>query len=82
MYRNVAGEHLLIALHRDAVAPMFAFTPTAATLWGRMDGWTTREHLVAALCEGYDVTADEAERDVAEFLKQLADIGAVEERET
>ena len=33
VYREIAGEHLLIALHRDAVAPMFAFTPTAASLW-------------------------------------------------
>jgi hypothetical protein len=81
VYRFVAGEHLLIALHRDAVAPMFAFTPTAAALWDRMAGWTTRAALVEALCARYDVTAEEAERDVEEFLRQLAEIDAVESRE-
>ena len=34
-----------------------------------------------ALCARYDVTAEEAERDVEEFLRQLAEIDAVESRE-
>lgn len=81
VYRNVAGEHLLIALHRDTVAPMFALTPTAAALWESLDTWTTQERLVHALRTRYDVSAEEAERDVEDYLRQLAEIGAVESRE-
>jgi len=82
VYRDVAGEHLLIALHRDTVAPMFAFTPTAAFLWSRLDVWTTELRLAEQIIERFDVPLDQASRDVASFLEQLSGIGAVETRES
>jgi hypothetical protein len=81
VYRHIAGEHLLIALHREAVAPMFSFTPTAAELWGRMEGWTTVEGLIEHLTERFEVDRDQAARDVQEFLEQLESIRALESRE-
>ena len=81
VYREIADEHLLIALHRDAVAPMFAFTPTAASLWAALGEWTSVERLVGHLLEHYEVDREEAERDVAEFLEQLLSIGALQTRE-
>ena len=81
VYREIAGEHLLIALHKDAVAPMFAFTPTAASLWGELDEWTRTDRLVEHLLEHFDVDRPEAEKDVQEFLEQLTSIGALETRE-
>ena len=81
VYRHVAGEHLLIALHRDTVAPLFVFTPTAAALWQWLDAWSTSDALVDRLCERFDCTRDEAARDLAAFLEQLDGIGAVELRE-
>jgi hypothetical protein len=81
VYREIAGEHLLIALHREAVAPMFAFTPTAASLWSRLDGWVTPDGLTDHLVSHFEVDRDLAERDVAEFLEQLLSIGALQSRE-
>ena len=81
VYRQIAGEHLLIALHRDSVAPMFAFTPTAASLWGALGEWTSVEPLVGHLLEHFEVQRTEAERDVGEFLEQLLSIGALQTRE-
>jgi hypothetical protein len=81
VYRHVAGEHLLIAIHRDTVAPMFAFTPTAAALWRLLDAWSTEDALVGRLLERFDVTPERAAADVAEFLEQLRSIGALEQRE-
>jgi Coenzyme PQQ synthesis protein D (PqqD) len=81
VYRHVAGEHLLISLHRDAVAPMFAFSPTAAAVWTWLDGWSTPAVLAARLCERFDVGPERAAEDVGEFLEQLKTIGAVEVRE-
>ncbi len=82
VYRHVAGEHLLIALHRDTVAPMFAFTPTAAFLWNHLDKWTTEITLVEQITERFEVAPDQAAKDVAGFLEQLSGIGAVETRES
>lgn len=81
VYRQIAGEHLLIALHRDAVAPMFAFTPTAASLWAELDEWTLVEQLVDHVIDHFEVGRAEAERDVGEFLEQLLSIGALQTRE-
>jgi hypothetical protein len=81
VHRQIAGEHLLIALHRDAVAPMFAFTPTAAALWTALGDWTSSEGLVGSLLETFDVDQEVAERDVEEFLEQLLSIGALQTRE-
>ena len=81
VYRQIAGEHLLIALHKDAVAPMFAFTPTAASLWGVLGEWTRTDHLVEHLLEHFEVDRAEAEKDVREFLEQLLSIGALDTRE-
>lgn len=81
VYREIAGEHLLIALHREAVAPMFAFTPTAAALWSQLDDWTTPARLADHLLTRFEVERDQAERDVGEFLEQLLSIGALRTRE-
>lgn len=81
VYREIAGEHLLIALHRDAVAPMFAFTPTAASLWSVLGEWTSADQLIGHLLEHFEVERPDAERDVAEFLEQLLSIGALQTRE-
>jgi hypothetical protein len=81
VYRHVAGEHLLIALQRDTVAPMFAFTPTAASLWRRLDDWVTTDSLVGHLLDRFQVSREQAAADVADFLDQLRSIGALQTRE-
>ena len=80
VYRNIAGEHLLIAMHRDTVAPMFAFTPTAAFLWNRLDTWSTNAKLAEQMTERFEVPLYQAAKDVAGFLEQLSEIGALEIR--
>ena len=81
IYREIAGEHLLIALHRDAVAPMFALSPTAASLWAQLGEWASALSLAEHLVGRYEVGQDRAENDVAEFLEQLLTIGALQTRE-
>ncbi len=81
MYRHVGEEHLLIALRRDRVAPLLQLTATAAALWERLGDWTSTSDLADALVDGFDVSADVAEADVAEFLAQLESIAAIQTRE-
>jgi hypothetical protein len=81
VYRNIAGEHLLIALHGDSPEPLFALTPTAAFLWNRLAEWCTRSELAEALSEQFEVTAEQAGDDVADFLTQLDSVRAVVSRE-
>lgn len=81
VYRHVAGEHLLIALHRDSDAPMYAFTPTAAVLWQSLGDWATAERLARGLTERFEVDFGTAMEDVRDFLGQLDSLGALRRRE-
>lgn len=81
VYRQVAGEHLLIALHGDSREPLFALTPTAALLWKCLEDWCTTDELTEALVREYEVTREQAATDVEEFLVQLEEVQAVNRRE-
>jgi hypothetical protein len=77
VHREIAGEHLLVALRRDAAAPIFAMTPTAAAIWDRLQHWTTLEELITHVVTEFDVTRELAEQDVQEFLGQLQTANAL-----
>ncbi len=81
VYRHIAGEHLLIAIHRDAIAPLFTFTPTAAALWAQLEAWITQQRLADYLVEHFEVDRERAERDVWEFVEQLLSVGALQTKE-
>ena len=81
VYRHVAGEHLLVALRRDRQAPLFMLSATGAFVWERLATWNTASVLASALEERFEVDGDTAAADVATFLAQLRELGAVELRE-
>jgi hypothetical protein len=81
VHREIAGEHLLVALRRDAAAPIFAMTPTAAAIWDRLVEWTTVEELVAHVVSAFDVTREVAAQDVRDFLDQLDSAKALRSRQ-
>ena len=81
VYRQIAGEDLLVSVRRSTVAPLYALTPTAASLWARLGEWCTVADLAECLTASFAVDADVAARDVSEFLDQLDTIGALAVRE-
>ena len=78
VYRQIAGEHLLVSISRATVAPLFALTPTGAALWEQLEEWTTADSLAEYLVQHYDVARERAQADVAEFLEQLTTISALQ----
>ena len=81
VHRAVAGEHLLVALHRTRTTPLFALNDTGAELWEQLGGWMTADELSTHLVNRFEVSAEVAATDVAAFLSQLEAIGALESRE-
>ena len=81
VYRHIAGEHLLVALHQDRAAPLFTFSPTGASLWQELADWASADHLTEHLVDRYDVSREDAARDVMTFLEQLTLLNALETRE-
>ena len=71
--RKVAGTYALISVGAN-IANFNGFVQlneTAAFLWKQLETPKSAEDLISALLEEFDVSQDEAQKDVTEFLEQL-----------
>lgn len=71
--RTIADENLLIPVGEAAihVKGLIALSESGALLYNKLKDGATREELVAALTEEYEVTPEEAAEDTEAFLDQL-----------
>ncbi len=79
VYREIAGEAILVPIHRGVgdMDSIYTLNEVGVFLWKRLDGDTRAEDLKAALLDEYDVSARVAEADLFEFLQNLEELGAV-----
>lgn len=82
MLRQVCGENVIVGEGLNAInfGKMLALNETAAWLWQQAVamGEFTVETLADKLCEEYDVTQDEACRDVAAIIDEWNSVGVIE----
>ena len=80
--RQVCGENVIVGEGLNAInfGKMLALNETAAWLWQQAVamGEFTIETLADKLCEEYDVTQDEARRDVAAIIDEWNSVGVIE----
>lgn len=80
--RNVCGENVITGEGLDAIdfGRLLCLNETATWLWRRAEeqGIFTVDSLADALCEEYDVDADQARQDVSAMLAEWQNIGVVE----
>ena len=80
--RQVCGENVIVGEGLNAInfGKMLALNETAAWLWQQAVamGEFTVETLAEKLCEEYDVTQDEARRDVAAIIDEWNSVGVIE----
>ena len=80
--RQVCGENVIVGEGLNAInfGKMLALNETAAWLWQQavVMGEFTVETLADKLCEEYDVTQDEARRDVAAIIDEWNSVGVIE----
>ena len=81
--REVCGEHVIVGEGLGAVnfGKLLALNETAAWLWKQAQemGEFTIEALAERLCEEYEVTPDDAQKDVAAILEEWEKVGVVSE---
>ncbi len=75
--RDIAGESIAIPIGKGAseVNGLISLTPSGELLIRRLQQECQPEDLVACLLERYDVEREQAEKDVALFLRKLAKCG-------
>ena len=80
--RTVCGEHVIVGEGLGTIdfGKLISLNETAAWLWkkaGEMGDFSIGE-LAAALCEEYEVDAQQARADVEKMVAQWQEIGIVE----
>ena len=80
--REVCGEHVIVGEGLGAVnfGKLLALNESAAWLWKQAQemGEFTVESLANRLCEEYEVTPDDAQKDVADILNEWRSVGVIE----
>lgn len=71
--RQIAGEYVLVPMGKDALAfaGMITTNEVGALILQCLEKPTTREKILATICEEFEVDAATAEADMDRFLHQL-----------
>lgn len=71
--RELCGEGLVIPISRDTISnnQVAILSPVGVFLWNRLENEQTFGDLLTALLAEYDVSRDEAVRDIEDFLSEL-----------
>jgi hypothetical protein len=81
VYRRIADECLLVPI-RQKVADLqyiYVLSPVANRIWELLDGQRTMAEVRDQLLEEFEVSSQELEQDLREFIAQLKDIDAIRE---
>ena len=71
--REIAGDYIIVPVRAAALEfnGMITVNETGAFLWEKLRKGTTKEELLHAMLEEYEVSEKEAEADIQEFLQML-----------
>ena len=78
--RVVAGETLIVPIRAKVgdLASIYSFNGTGTLIWKLLETPKTVAELAIAIAREYEVEAEQAERDVAEFVGEMKAVGLVE----
>jgi hypothetical protein len=79
--REIGGETLIVPVtgHVMDLESIYVLNPVASRIWGLLRSPTTAEQLVEIIAREFEVSSQEASRDVAEFLDALTTRGLIQE---
>ncbi|HEX8650891.1 MAG TPA: PqqD family protein [Pyrinomonadaceae bacterium] len=81
--RAIAGETLIVPVtgHVGDLDSIYTLNDVGSRIWQLINDQTKVRQIVEAIREEYDVTTEEAERDVTELLNSLTEAGLIREAE-
>ena len=79
--RKIGDEFILVPIRQRAgeVESIYTLNEVAARVWELIDGQRRAGEIRDTIVAEFEVTPEEAQADVLEFLGQLAHVGAVRE---
>ncbi len=79
--RKIMEETILIPVVSQAenMQSIYTLNDASTFIWERMDGNHSLKEILQKLLEEYEVSEEEAKKDLLEFTKDLLEIGAIKE---
>jgi hypothetical protein len=79
VFRKIAEELILVPIKQKAgeIESIYTMNEVAARIWELLDGTKNLGAIRDSIVNEFDVSREEAETDLREFLQQLEQIGAV-----
>jgi hypothetical protein len=79
VFRKVAGEFILVPIKQKAsdVESIYTMNDVASRIWELIDGKRSLKDIKTILIKEFEVSPEEAEKDLVDFSRQLEKIGAV-----
>ena len=79
--RKIADEFILVPIRQNVgdLESIYTLNETAACIWELIDGKIKVKEIKGKLIEEFEVTPEEAEKDIVEHLMQLEEIKAIVE---
>ena len=74
LLRNVAGKNIVVSVGADVdFNGMLTLNDTGVFLWNLLQKETTKEEMLCEILKEYEVSCEEASRDIDDFIKKLID---------
>lgn len=75
--REIAGEFIAVPVDSSCGTSIVVLNPVSKFLWEELRSEKTFDELLDAMLKNYDVSREEAETDLKEFLAQLTENGLI-----
>jgi hypothetical protein len=81
--RSIAGEAIVVPVrgHVGDLDAIYNFNEVGAFIWNLIDGQTSIQTIVNAVCDVFDVPPEVAEKDIAQLLAALEGLAIIEASE-
>lgn len=77
--RCITGETIVVPVRGGAcdLDSIYTFNEVGTRIWELIDGRTSASRIIEAITNEYEVTAEEAEKDIVDFLNSLEAAGLI-----
>ena len=81
VFRKIGDEMILVPIKNNVgdMGYIYNFNELAAFVWENLDGKDRLQDIKNSIVEEFEVSAQQAEEDLCEFVDDLKEIGAISE---
>ncbi len=78
--RRISGETIIVPLRSGVgdLSSIYTVNEAGSVIWDLVEKGAQFEEILQALCSEFDVTEEDAEKDLTRFLESLSSAGLVE----